>query len=280
MTDHSFSRREALEALALGGVGAALLAACGGTTKASPAVAQASSAATTGATTASSGVTSSTVAGSTASTAASTAAPPSSSAAVAAAGCVLTPEATEGPYWIDGMAMRHDITEGKPGAPLDLALTVINAKTCAPVPNAAVELWHCDASGVYSGFGTNVTKERFLRGTQVVDANGVASLRTIYPGWYPGRPIHIHLKVHAGGHVTHTGQLFFDEAMSDKVMALDAYKGHRGKRTLNNQDGIFSDAGGATAIATVTPVSVSDLSKGFTGTLTLVIDPDATPPNG
>lgn len=80
--------------------------------------------------------------------------------------CVLTPELTEGPYYVAGEKIRRDITEGKPGAPLQLHLTVVNASTCRPVKNAAVEIWHCDALGVYSGAVANNPGTNFLRGMQ------------------------------------------------------------------------------------------------------------------
>jgi protocatechuate 3,4-dioxygenase beta subunit len=139
------------------------------------------------------------------------------------AACVLTPEVTEGPYYLDLDKVRSDITEGKDGAPLDLKLTVVDATGCTPIKDAAIDVWHCDAGGVYSGFSqagaggrpggsqTTTDNQTFLRGTQVTDASGLAEFQTIYPGWYRGRAVHIHMKVHVGGSVVHTGQLFFDD---------------------------------------------------------------------
>jgi protocatechuate 3,4-dioxygenase beta subunit len=121
------------------------------------------------------------------------------------------PELTEGPYYIEGEQIRRNITEGKAGVPLTLRLRVVDASTCKPIKGAAVDIWHADAGGVYSGFGGGARSRTFLRGIQRTDANGVAVFRTIYPGWYPGRAVHIHLKVHVGGSVVHTGQLFFPD---------------------------------------------------------------------
>ena len=148
------------------------------------------------------------------------------------ASCVLTPEATEGPYYIDADLVRSDITEGRPGTPVELAITVVAADGCAPVRDAAVDIWHCDASGIYSGYesastggpggpggggGAAADDTRYLRGTQVTGADGVATFRTIYPGWYRGHAVHIHTKVHVNSSERHTGQLFFADDLNDSV---------------------------------------------------------------
>src|SRR6266550_5062184 len=134
-----------------------------------------------------------------------------------AAQCVLTPELTEGPYYIDGEKVRRDIREGHPGTLLTLRLTVLNASTCKPIKGAAVDIWHADAAGNYSNFGSDTSSRTFLRGIQKTDANGLAVFTTIYPGWYQGRAVHIHIKVHVGGRVVHTGQLFFSDTLTDTV---------------------------------------------------------------
>ena len=123
--------------------------------------------------------------------------------------CVLSPELTEGPYYVPDEALRRDITEGKPGTPLVLTLRVVNARTCGVVKNATVDVWHCDALGVYSGAVADHAGTNFLRGAQKTNAGGVATFKTIYPGFYAGRAVHIHVKVHVRGSVVHTGQLFF-----------------------------------------------------------------------
>ena len=180
--------------------------------------------------------------------------------------CVLTPELTEGPYYIDIDSVRSDITEGKAGVPLTLAVTVVDATSCQPVAGAAVDIWHCDAAGEYSGFGSAsgaaeaprgggggpggggqspTNTRRFLRGTQITGASGVATFRTIYPGWYTGRTVHIHVKVHAGGRAVHTGQLFFDDGVTDTVYRKDPYAMRGSRDTRNAADGIFGQAGGS-----------------------------------
>jgi protocatechuate 3,4-dioxygenase beta subunit len=164
-------------------------------------------------------------------------------ALAAAPACVLAPEMTDGPYYIANHLVRRDITEGRPGLPLVLRLSVLAASTCSPIRGATVEVWHADALGVYSGFGSG-TGRRFLRGAQRTDVRGRVSFRTIYPGWYRGRATHIHVKVHAGGQVVHTGQLFFDQLITDGVYRSAPYATHGQPDTTNGRDSIFA-AGGA-----------------------------------
>ncbi len=160
-----------------------------------------------------------------------------------AVACVLTPELTEGPYYIAGEKVRRDIREGHPGTRLDLTLAVLNAKTCKPIRGAAVDIWHADAAGNYSGFGNSTSNRTFMRGIQKTDANGVARFTTVYPGWYMGRTVHIHVKVHVGGAVVHTGQLFFNDTLTDKVFAAAPYAS-RGERDVRNaQDSIYVNGG-------------------------------------
>ncbi len=160
-----------------------------------------------------------------------------------AVACVLTPELTEGPYYIAGEKVRRDIREGHPGTRLDLTLSVLNAKTCKPIRGAAVDIWHADAAGNYSGFGNTTSNRTFMRGIQRTDANGVARFTTVYPGWYMGRTVHIHVKVHVGGAVVHTGQLFFNDTLTDKVFAAAPYAS-RGERDVRNaQDSIYVNGG-------------------------------------
>ena len=161
-----------------------------------------------------------------------------------AVACVLAPEMTEGPYYIPGEKVRRDITEGKPGTPLSLRLTVVDASTCKPVPRAAVDIWHADAGGLYSGEGMLQTDgQTFLRGIQRTDPKGVATFQTIYPGWYMGRAVHIHVKVHLGGRVVHTGQLFFPDALTDVVYKKAPYSKRPGPDVLNDADSIYRNGG-------------------------------------
>jgi protocatechuate 3,4-dioxygenase beta subunit len=155
--------------------------------------------------------------------------------------CVLAPEMTEGPYYVPAEAVRRDITEGRPGTPLELRLTVVNASTCKPLRNASVDIWHADASGVYSGVAGN--SGTFLRGVQRTDRAGLAVFDTIYPGWYRGRAVHIHVKVHLGGNVLHTGQLFFPDAVSDQIFKRAPYRARGAPDTPNTADSIFRNGG-------------------------------------
>jgi protocatechuate 3,4-dioxygenase beta subunit len=157
--------------------------------------------------------------------------------------CVLTPELTEGPYYIAGEKLRRDIREGHPGMLLTLRLTVLNASTCKPIKGAAVDIWHADAAGNYSGFGADTSSRTFLRGIQKTDRNGLATFTTIYPGWYPGRAVHIHVKVHAGGRVVHTGQLFFPDALTREVYKAAPYAARGNPSTGDAQDSIFVNGG-------------------------------------
>jgi protocatechuate 3,4-dioxygenase beta subunit len=232
------SRRDALRFLGVGTL-AALVAACGGNDKSSSAAATTSEATE----------------------------PATTSTTAAAAGaqtCVLTPEMTEGPYYLAGEADRSDVTEGRPGTPLQLDFVVVDAAACRPIPGAIVEIWHADAAGDYSGFGNGASSRTFLRGGQTADARGNTTFRTIYPGWYQGRAVHIHLKVHVDG-ATHTSQLFFDETVTDLAYAQTPYSTRTGQRTLNSQDGIYQGGGSTT---TVRPARSGD---GYEAALTLAV---------
>lgn len=209
--------------------------------------------------------------------------------------CVLTPELTAGPYYLDGPLARDDITEGQPGTLLEFRVRVLALPDCTPLAGAAVDVWHCDAGGEYSGFNGNslaataargTNDKRFLRGVQLTDADGVATFTTIFPGWYEGRTVHIHLKVleggtlgdtWTGGHVAHVGQAFFDEDQTAEMLTADAYLIHTGDRTRNEEDSIFNQAGPG-AMTTLTPLDPSDPAKGYRGEFTCMVDPEATPP--
>jgi protocatechuate 3,4-dioxygenase beta subunit len=177
--------------------------------------------------------------------------------------CILSPEMTEGPYYIDGEAVRRDVTEGKPGVPLTLDLVVVDAGACSPIPDAAVEIWHADAGGNYSGFNATAANTTFLRGVQTADADGNVTFETLYPGWYEGRATHIHLMVHVGGDVVHTGQLFFDEGINDTVYARSPYRDHTGTRMTNEQDGIYANGGAQSML------QLTEEGDGYRGAITL-----------
>jgi protocatechuate 3,4-dioxygenase beta subunit len=160
-----------------------------------------------------------------------------------AVGCVLTPEQTEGPYYIPKEKVRRNITEGRPGTPLTLRLQVVSASTCKPIKGAAVDVWHADAAGIYSGFGQGAGNRTFMRGIQRTNARGIATFRTVYPGWYMGRTVHIHVKVHLGGRVVHTGQLYFPDALTDTVFKQPPYSSRPGRDTRNASDSVFRNGG-------------------------------------
>jgi protocatechuate 3,4-dioxygenase beta subunit len=170
---------------------------------------------------------------------------PSDESALAsdAVACVLVPEQTEGPYYIANEKVRRNITEGRPGTPLTLRLAVVDAKTCKPIEGAAVDIWHCDASGTYSGFGAGRSSRTFMRGIQRTNANGVATFKTVYPGWYQGRTVHIHVKVHVRGNVVHTGQLYFPDRLTDAAYRRAPYSSRPNRDVRNVDDMVFRNGG-------------------------------------
>ena len=235
--------------------------------------------------------------------------------------CMLNAEQEEGPYYIDDEALRRDITESKPGTPLLLSIALIDSKTCEPLKNAALDVWHCDATGVYSGFTANspdggmppggppmggpgrrgggpppfggrgrgprqTDATRFLRGVQVTDSRGVVDFSTLYPGWYSGRAIHIHMKVrlggvaeqkYSGGHVAHTGQIFLPEEITERVAKTEPYVRRLAvHRTTQREDGIFNSQHGAECMLNMERLGKTDMD-GFRGVVTLAVDPEATP---
>jgi protocatechuate 3,4-dioxygenase beta subunit len=177
--------------------------------------------------------------------------------------CVLAPEQTEGPYYIEGERVRRNITDGRPGTPLRLRLRVVSASTCKPIRGAAVDIWHCDAGGVYSGFGDGGASRTFMRGVQRTDANGYAVFDTVYPGWYQGRTVHIHVKVHVGGDVVHTGQLYFSDAVTDAVYRRAPYSARAARTTRNSSDSIYRNGGSRSQLR------VTRRGTGYLGTITM-----------
>src|SRR6266498_4133683 len=150
--------------------------------------------------------------------------------------CILTPEQTEGPYYIAGEKLRRNITEGRPGAPLLLRAFVVDASTCKAIKNATVDIWHADAGGVYSGFGQGAASRTFMRGIQKTNAKGLALFRTVYPGWYQGRTVHIHVKVHLGGNVVHTGQLYYPHTLTEAAYRNAPYSSRPSRDGRNAKD--------------------------------------------
>ncbi|WP_316165475.1 MULTISPECIES: intradiol ring-cleavage dioxygenase [unclassified Bradyrhizobium] len=165
--------------------------------------------------------------------------------------CILTPQSEEGPYYLDPKLVRADITEGRPGVPLSLQLRVIEAGSCTPIAGARVDIWHCDAHGLYSAFrdqgdGHNIdqTGKTFLRGTQLADPGGWAAFSTIYPGWYAGRATHVHFKVFLDEHTALTGQTFFPEALNEFIYNnVPDYTGRPKQRlVINANDRVATQA--------------------------------------
>jgi protocatechuate 3,4-dioxygenase beta subunit len=179
-----------------------------------------------------------------------------------AADCILAPEQTEGPYYVDNDLIRGDITEDREGVALDLRLTVQDAQSCEPIENATVEVWHCDALGEYSA--VNGSDGSFLRGGQRTDARGLARFRTIYPGWYQGRTTHIHVKVHVAGNEVHTGQLYFADSVTARINSGSAPYNSRGAPdTTNGADGIYAQGGEDSTVA------LAKRGSGYVGRMSL-----------
>ncbi|MFI6608109.1 intradiol ring-cleavage dioxygenase [Streptomyces sp. NPDC050507] len=236
----------------------------------------------------------------------------------------LTSETTEGPYYIDADKIRKDITEDKEGIPMTLRLKVIDTDTCKPLKQAAVDIWHCDALGVYSGYesmsqggpggggtppsgaptdaptGTPPSggpgggggghseptdDERYLRGTQLTDKHGYVEFRTVFPGWYQGRAVHIHTKVHVGGkmtdagyeggHTCHTGQFFFAESAVLDSAKVEPYSTSTTTRTTLTEDTIY-DQSGVTGGLLKLQYQKKRMARGVVGSITMGVDPDET----
>ncbi|WP_019585752.1 intradiol ring-cleavage dioxygenase [Deinococcus apachensis] len=176
------------------------------------------------------------------------------SGAASLPGCVVRPAMTEGPYFVDERLRRSDIrrdtTTNQASAGVPLTLTFVTSRVavnaCQPRANVLIDVWQCDGLGVYSDVGGN--DGNFLRGAQVTDARGRATFTTVYPGWYPGRAVHIHFKLrplNAAGQATgeFTSQLFFPEEVTDRVHARAPYNRKGRRNVLNAEDGIYRNGG-------------------------------------
>jgi protocatechuate 3,4-dioxygenase beta subunit len=174
--------------------------------------------------------------------------------------CVVTPSQTEGPYFVDEKLNRSDIRSDptnnslKEGVPLRLKISVyrVDGVSCTPFVNALVDIWQCNVLGVYSDVldqaGRFDTRgQKFLRGYQVTDKNGVVEFKTVYPSWYMGRTVHIHFKVRTNPAAQQgyefTSQLYFDESITNEVFAQPPYITRGRRDTTNATDGIFRESG-------------------------------------
>jgi protocatechuate 3,4-dioxygenase beta subunit len=192
--------------------------------------------------------------------------------------CRVWAEQDEGPYYREPQPRRRNVVEDRDGVAVQLGIRLVNDDG-TPVLGADVEVWQCDALGRYSGFPppapSAVSAEHaprteylpdqtFLRGRQTSDAAGMVEFRTIYPGWYPGRTVHVHLMVHVAG-ATLTSQLYFPDALSDDVHALVPYADRPGRDTTNSSDEIFP-TGGDPAVLDIDPVA-----DGYRAAIALVL---------
>ena len=185
--------------------------------------------------------------------------------------CVLTPQATAGPFHFDTGLVRRDMVEDRVGAPLQIAIRVIRVeKNCEPLPGAFVDLWHADAAGAYSGYpdqpgGLDTSGQTFLRGIQVTDVDGIARFDTIYPGWYPGRTVHIHFKVQYENNSYATSQFYFPDEITDRVFERPPYSDRPNRSTRNTNDSVLEgDPAEGNLLA-----SITEDSAGISGAITI-----------
>lgn len=196
--------------------------------------------------------------------------------------CVVRPELTIGPYFVDGQLNRSDIRSDpsdnsvREGVPLTLNVNVasVGGKSCSPIEGAQVDIWHCDANGQYSGVsdqGFNTQGQQFLRGYQVTNAGGAVQFQTIYPGWYPGRAVHIHFTIRTraadGNEYQFTSQFFFDENLTDQVHVLEPYANKGQRNTRNENDTIFMNGGDQLVFSLQ-----GDPASGYSGSMSIGLD--------
>ncbi|KAI1339972.1 aromatic compound dioxygenase [Xylariaceae sp. FL0016] len=164
--------------------------------------------------------------------------------------CALSPDVTEGPFYVEGELVRSNITDGQAGIPLHLKLRIKDFVTCKDVSDVYVEVWHSNATGTYGGTGSEHGKT-FCRGLQKTDSMGVASFDTIFPGHYGGRAPHIHVAVHTSDTVKKTdgsvhhhavsmnAQVFFDQGLIGEVETVSPYSTNHQPFTKNDDDGFL-----------------------------------------
>jgi protocatechuate 3,4-dioxygenase beta subunit len=170
--------------------------------------------------------------------------------------CTLTAEQTEGPFYFDVDRIRSDIREDREGTTLRLRLRVRDQEAgCEPIRNAVVDVWHCDAEGSYSATG-----QTYLRGAQVTNADGIAEFTTIYPGWYPGRTVHIHAKVHLDRETVLTTQFYFADDVTARVFVDAPYPGESNRDGFNASDGLYDPN---------LELTLSEEGEGYVGRMTV-----------
>ncbi|MFD5583412.1 intradiol ring-cleavage dioxygenase [Streptomyces sp. NPDC127063] len=238
----------------------------------------------------------------------------------------LTAEQIEGPYYLDYELFRKNVVEDRTGIPLLLVLRAVDSATCKPLRNSAIEIWHCDASGVYSGYTQNgngggggtppgpppsgtptappdgtggpggpgggggghatpTDDLTWLRGIQMTDHQGFVTFRTVFPGWYAGRAVHVHTKVHTGGTRTsdgytggrtcHTGQFYFSEDAVKATGAIAPYSANTVTRVTLDQDSIYPGTGTRGGLLKLV-YDKRHIERGVIGSLTMAVDPTAT----
>ncbi|CAN8106505.1 unnamed protein product [Discula destructiva] len=229
--------------------------------------------------------------------------------------CVLAPEVTWGPYvYPNSQTLRQDMSEDQAGVPLTLDVGVLDMATCEPLEGVMVNFWHCNATGSYSSFtgrnpntpflellaGLNISADAYnigvtdlhtddttwLRGMWPTDEEGMMEMKTVFPGFYVDRAIHIHAQVYhnwvlrdngtiSSGDIVSAGQLYFDEALEERIMALEPYVSHTEiNRTTNAVDNIFGDSfkGGYNPVISVVPADGVNEENGMIGYITIGVD--------
>ena len=196
--------------------------------------------------------------------------------------CVVRPEMTIGPYFVDDQLDRSDIRSEpsdnsvKEGVPLTIAIGVFDVanSSCTPITDAQIDIWHCDAQGMYSGVsdqGFNTEGQKFLRGYQLTDATGKGQFLTIYPGWYSGRAVHIHFTIRTtgadGNDYQFTSQFFFDDTLTDQVHALEPYASKGQRDTRSTDDNIYNSGGDQLLLNLQ-----GDNSNGYTAAINIGLD--------